>query len=124
MKNNDKKIKILILKTLFSGKKNKKITVDAHSFSHEISKKQFLSLKEIENILNKMQADNLIEFVANRTENDYNYIIKLKPKGEYFLSSEQSKGNDFIVGMFVYIIFFGLVLLLVFVIKNLFGGDK
>lgn len=124
MKNHDKKIKIYIINILFNGKKTKKKIVNAYSFCHEVSKVQLITVEKVEKILTEMKQDNLIDFVANKNEKDYNYIIKLKPKGEYFFSSEQSKGSDFIVGIFVYLVFFGLILLLVFLIKNIFGGDK
>lgn len=122
MKINNKKIKIFILNSLFGGKKTKKQTVNARSFCHQVSKFHLVTIDEVEILLIEMQKDNLIDFVANKDEKDYNYTIRLKPKGEYFLSAEQSKGSDFIVGIFVYLIFFGLILLLVFVIKNIFGG--
>jgi len=124
MKDNNKKIKMYILNKLFIGKKAKKQVVNAYSFCHEVSKIQLITVEKVEKLLTEMKRDNLIDFVANKSEKDYNYIIKLKPKGEYFFSSEQSKGSDFIVGIFVYLIFFGLILLLVFVIKNIFGGNK
>ncbi|OYX23055.1 MAG: hypothetical protein B7Z06_10765, partial [Flavobacteriales bacterium 32-35-8] len=102
----------------FYEKKQKKQTINAHSFAAELSKVHLLSLQELEAIFNRMQQDNLIDFVANQDKKGYNYKVKLKTKGEYFLKKESNKGADIIVSIFVYMIFLGLTMFLVFVLNN------
>lgn len=117
----EKKLRYLILKELFYENNKKKQTVNAHAFASELSKKELISLLELQQILNDMREDNLIDFVANQDKKGYNYTVKLKTKGEYFLKRESNKGSDIIVSIFVYMIFLGLTMLLVFVLKNIFG---
>lgn len=117
----EKKLQIIILKELFNEKSKIKQTVNANYFAEQISKKHLMSVSEIERILNVMKDDNLIDFVANQDKKGYNYIVKLKTKGEFFLKRESNKSADILVSVLVYMLFLGLTMLLIFVLKNIFG---
>lgn len=117
-----KKQKVEILKQIFKNKK--KASVDITSLSHELSKKQMIKIEEVENLLFEMKEDKLIEMVAYDEKKGYNYLVKLKPKGEFFVFKESNKLADFITGVIVYLILIIFILLFVFVLKTIFGGGN
>jgi hypothetical protein len=118
----NKKQKLKVLKHVFGNSNAKSKTVDLVQLAQSLSGKKIITLQELQNLLDQMHQDKLIQFVANKSKKGYNYIIKLTNKGQLFLLAESNKASDFVVSVFVYVIFFVLFLLFVFVVKNFLEG--
>lgn len=115
----NKKHAVIILKEVFKGKKGVVSTVSLEDVSLKISQKVLLTAAEIEQILSLMANQNYIDIVAKTSKKSYNYTIKLKKRGEIFLRKRTNKLADFFIGVFVYLAFILILILLVFFLKNL-----
>lgn len=66
--------------------------ISPHQIAQNISKKLLLSTTEIDEVMTNLSMQNYIEFVATDWKNGYFYCVKLKSKGQNYLSdSKKSK---------------------------------
>lgn len=116
---NEKKA-FYILKEIFKDKKGKVSTVNLQDISLKISKKYLLTALEIQQLLSLLSELDYIDMLAKNTQKGYTYTVKLKIKGEDFLKRKSSKFADFFLGIFVYIAFVFVLVLLIFILRKIF----
>lgn len=117
----NKKLALIVLKTLFKGRQKRVVTVNSYTLAQQVSKKKLVPAVELDEILVYMHTLGLIDFVAKNAQKGYTYKVKLLDKGEVFLRENSSRLSDFFIGMFIYILFFALLVLLVFSLKKIFA---
>ena len=77
----------LVLKYLCkvcTGKKT--YLISPHEIAKEVCKKEVLSISEIDEIMASLTLQNYIEFVVSDSKSGYYYCVKLKKKGQTYLS--------------------------------------
>lgn len=116
----NKKKAFFVLREVYKGKKGKVSTINLQDISLRISKKYLLTTSEIKELLTLLAQLNYIDFVAKNTQKGYTYTVKLKNKGESFLRQKSTKFADFFIGVFVYIAFMLILVLLVFSLRKIF----
>lgn len=63
--------------------------ISPHQIAENVSKKIILSTTEIDEIMTSLSMQNYIDFVATEWKNGYYYCIKLKSKGQTYLSDSK-----------------------------------
>lgn len=116
----NKRKAFFILREIYKGKKGKTSTVNLQDISLKISKKYLLTATEIEALLSLLSELNYIDMLAKTTQKGYTYTVKLKTKGEDFLRQKSNKFADFFIGIFVYLSFMIILILLIFVLRKIF----
>ena len=77
----------LVLKYLCKvcvGKKT--YLISPHEIAMELCKKMVLSVNEIDEIMASLSLQNYIDFVVSDSKNGYYYCVKLKKKGQTYLT--------------------------------------
>jgi hypothetical protein len=96
-KNGNKKVmqerkEKLVLKYLCkvcSGKKT--YLISPHDIAKELSKVVILSISEIDEIMTSLSMQNYIDFVVSDSKSGYFYCVKLKNKGQTYLSDAKKQ---------------------------------
>lgn len=117
----NRKLAILVLEVLFKNSKRRVVNINSYVLAEKVSKKRLITVSELDKILVQAHQLGLIDFVAKNAEKGYTYKVKLENKGEVFLKENNNKLSDFFVGVFIYLLFMGLVVLLIFALKNIFS---
>lgn len=117
----DRKLALLVLRTLYKGRKTRVATINSYTLAQNVSKKKLITVVELDEVLSQLSKLGLIEYVAKNAQKGYNYRVKLKNKGEVFLKENSSKASDFFIGIFVYLLFMALLVLLVFSLRKIFA---
>lgn len=60
--------------------------ISPHDIAKEICKKVVLSVSEIDEIMTSLSLQNFIDFVVSDSRNGYYYCVKLKKRGQTYLS--------------------------------------
>ena len=82
----------LVLKYLCkvcSGKKT--YLISPHDIAKEVCNKVILSVSEIDEIMTNLSMENFIDFVVSDSKNGYFYCVKLKKKGQTYLSDAKKQ---------------------------------
>ena len=113
----------LVLKYLCKvcvGKKT--YLVSPHDIAKAVSNKLILSISEIDEIMASLSLQNYIDFVVSDGKNGYYYCVKLKSKGQTYLSDarKQKKALGLLVlrSMFLATVSFVFGLILKAIFKN------
>ena len=80
----------LVLKYLCkvcAGKKT--YLISPHDIAKEVCNKVILSVSEIDEIMTSLSLQNFIDFVVSDSRNGYFYCVKLKKKGQTYLSDSK-----------------------------------
>jgi hypothetical protein len=117
----NRKLALLVLETIFENRQRRVVKVNSYVLAERVSKKKLITVTELDEILVKMHQLGLIDFVAKNADKGYTYKVTLENKGEFYLKENLNKLSDFFVGLFVYLLFIGLIILLVFALKNIFS---
>lgn len=83
------KLVLLYLCSLAQGKKT--FLVSPHEIAKAVSKKTVLSVSEIDEIMASLSLQNYIEFVASESASGYFYCVKLKNKGQTYVSDSRKQ---------------------------------
>ena len=65
--------------------------VSPHDIARAVSKKLILSVSEIDEIMASLSLQNYIDFVVSDSKNGYFYCVKLKNKGQTYLSDSRKQ---------------------------------
>lgn len=85
----------LVLKYLCKvcvGKKT--YLISPHDIAKEVSNKLILSISEIDEIMASLSMQNYIDFVVSDSKNGYYYCVKLKKKGQTYLSDAKKQKKE------------------------------
>ena len=85
----------LVLKYLCKvcvGKKT--YLISPHDIAKEVSNKLILSISEIDEIMAGLSLQNYIDFVVSDSKNGYYYCVKLKKKGQTYLSDSKKQKKE------------------------------
>lgn len=88
----------LVLKFLCKvcvGKKT--CLISPHDIAKEICNKVILSVSEIDEIMASLSLQNYIDFVVSDSRNGYYYCVKLKKKGQTYLSDSKKQKKALIM---------------------------
>lgn len=68
--------------------------VSPHDIAKEVSSKVILSISEIDEIMTNLSLQNFIDFVVSDSKNGYYYCVKLKKKGQTYLSDQKKQKKE------------------------------
>ena len=94
--------------------------ISPHDIAKSVSKKIILSISEIDEIMTSLSLQNYIDFVVSDSKNGYFYCVKLKKKGQTYLtdSRKQKKTLGLLVLRSIFLasvsFIFGLILKAIF----------
>lgn len=86
------------------------------------SKKFILSVFEIDKILKFLSDANYIIFVAYTNEKGYYYCVKLKNKGQRFLTDKKNYKKSIFAKAFQTLAFASAIFIIALLLKTIFGG--
>ena len=78
-----------------AGKKT--YLISPHDIAKEICNKIILSVSEIDEIMTSLSLQNFIDFVVSDSRNGYYYCVKLKKKGQTYLSDSKRQKKALIM---------------------------
>ena len=82
----------LVLRYLCKVCSNKKTClISPHDIAKEVCNKIILSVSEIDEIMTSLSMQNFIDFVVSDSKNGYFYCVKLKKKGQTYLSDSKKQ---------------------------------
>ncbi|MBO5022558.1 MAG: hypothetical protein J6C53_03680 [Clostridia bacterium] len=65
--------------------------ISPHDIAKEVCKKVVLSVSEIDEIMASLSLQNYIDFVVSDSRNGYYYCVKLKKKGQTYLTDSKKQ---------------------------------
>ncbi len=65
--------------------------ISPHDIAKDVCKKVVLSVSEIDEIMASLSLQNYIDFVVSDSRNGYYYCVKLKKKGQTYLSDAKKQ---------------------------------
>lgn len=68
--------------------------ISPHDIAKEVSNKLILSISEIDEIMAGLSLQNYIDFVVSDSKNGYYYCVKLKKKGQTYLSDSKKQKKE------------------------------
>lgn len=68
--------------------------ISPHDIAKEVSNKLILSISEIDEIMAGLSLQNYIDFVVSDSKNGYYYCVKLKKKGQTYLSDAKKQKKE------------------------------
>ena len=111
----------MVLKYLCKICNNKKTyLISPHDIAKSVCSKMVLSVNEIDEIMASLSLQNYIDFVISDSKDGYFYCVKLKKKGQTFLtdSKRQKKALVMLVFRSIFLatisFFFGIILKAIF----------
>ena len=72
-----------------AGKKT--YLISPHDIAKEVCSKVILSISEIDEIMTNLSMENFIDFVVSDSKDGYFYCVKLKKKGQTYLSDSKKQ---------------------------------
>lgn len=89
MQERKEKLVLKYLCKVCSGKKT--YLISPHEIAKEICGKVVLSTSEIDEIMTSLSMQNFIDFVVSDSKDGYFYCVKLKKKGQTYLSDAKKQ---------------------------------
>lgn len=89
MQERKEKLVLRYLCKVCSGKKT--YLISPHDIAKEVCNKMILSVSEIDEIMTGLSLQNYIDFVVSDSKNGYYYCVKLKKKGQTYLSDSRKQ---------------------------------
>ena len=89
MQERKEKLVLRYLCKVCSGKKT--YLISPHDIAKEVCNKVILSVSEIDEIMTGLSLQNYIDFVDSDSKNGYFYCVKLKKKGQTYLSDSRKQ---------------------------------
>lgn len=85
----DRREKLVLTYLCKTCSSKKTSLISPHQIAENISKKILLSTTEIDEVMTSLSMQNYIDFVATDWKNGYYYCVKLKTKGQTYISDNK-----------------------------------